>query len=71
MFLEYKYCYECCRETNHHNGKCSICVAAESKRRYKQHFANLDAMTLEERVRLIEKTLYKMSINPPWIEPTY
>ena len=71
MFYQVSYCYDCCKDTGHYNGKCGDCEAAKRERLHREHFAKLDSMTLEERVRAIEKSLYEMSINPPWVEPRY
>jgi hypothetical protein len=64
------YCYKCCKETQHYNGDCGICKEKERQRAHKEHFAKLDTMTLEERIRRLELNEYHMSKNPPWIKPT-
>ena len=69
--LQTKYCFECCAERAFYNGKCAVCEAKEKEREHREHFLRLDSMTLEERVRNIEKQLYVLQKNPPWIEPTY
>ncbi len=71
MFYEQKYCFDCCEDTGHYNGKCGICNDKLAEKAHREHFALLDSMTLEERIRKIEIQLYNMSINPPWVEPTY
>ena len=70
-YISNEYCFECCKETRFMNGKCVDCQHKEKKRAHAEHFAKLDMMSLEERVRRIEKILYEQSKNPPWKEPTY
>jgi hypothetical protein len=69
MYYELKYCYVCCRDRGHYNGKCGDCSAIESMKKHREHFALLDSMTLEERIRRLEKHEYEQNINPPWAEP--
>lgn len=64
--IQTKYCYECCWDTTHTNGKCNACKGREAENRHREHFARLDSLSLEERVREIEKQLYNLNINPPW-----
>ena len=70
-FIRNKYCYTCCKDTRHTNGDCNVCSAQKAENDHRKHFAKLDSMTLEERIRRLEKIEYQTSINPPWIEPTY
>ena len=65
-FVRDEYCRECCKDTVHTNGKCNNCGESEAKKKHRDHFAKLDKMTLEERVREIEKQLYNLNNNPPW-----
>jgi hypothetical protein len=71
MLFNTQYCYDCCKETGHYNGKCGQCAAKENEKKHREHFAALDSMTLEERIRRLEKIDYNHIVNPPWIEPTY
>jgi len=43
---------------------CSDCEKLEKEVKEKAHFDVLDSMTIDERVRRIEKILYDMSVNP-------
>jgi predicted amidophosphoribosyltransferase len=64
MLLTHQQCYECGKETPHHNGHCAYCWARQAKTDRKNHFDSLDRMTLEQRVRRVEEALYNQS-NPP------
>ena len=70
-YISTEYCYKCCKDTDFINGECRDCKLKENERAHKEHFAKLDILTLEERVRELEKQMYNLSINPPWIEPRY
>jgi hypothetical protein len=52
--------------TGHFNGKCSRCSGEQADLERRQHFGRLDAMTVEERLREIENTLYRWCQDPPW-----
>jgi hypothetical protein len=71
MFYQNKYCYICCRNTDHHDGDCCICREQKEELEHREHFSKLNAMTMEERVRRIEHILYEQKKNPPWVEPRY
>lgn len=71
MLAQYDDCSECGKHTMHFNGKCGDCDTKKRDRTKRQHFGALDALTIEERLRRIEKQLYDLNTNPPWIEPTY
>lgn len=68
MLMDYKYCYECEKETRHYNGKCAICEANREIKERKGHFAKLDKMTVEERIRRIERILYGQGYPPTDID---
>lgn len=70
-YISNDYCYTCCKNTTHCNGKCGVCKEQAAEKHHREHFALLDSMTLEERVRRLEKIDYDNFTNPPWIEPTY
>ena len=70
-FIRKEYCYICCKDTYHTNGECDCCVEHKAMQKHREHFAKLDSMTLEERIRRLEKFEYELLINPPWVEPTY
>jgi hypothetical protein len=55
------YCYDCKEETMHTNGKCGVCTERDQKSHEKKHFDELNKMTLEERVRRIEKWIYRQT----------
>ena len=67
-----KFCCECAKETMHTNGKCGVCEGKEARQHKEAHFARLDKMTLEERVRELENISYNRSIEPvsfDWGQP--
>jgi hypothetical protein len=71
MYLENKYCHECCKPTQFYNGKCGNCEIIRAEKEHRDHFACLDCMTLEERIRRLEKIDYEYRINPPWCDKLY
>jgi hypothetical protein len=67
-----KMCYECAKETMHTNGECDVCKTRAAKQHREIHFATLDSMTLEQRVRKLEEDAYEDSVRPApfdWSQP--
>ena len=71
MLVQQEHCDECDRHTYHYNGKCGVCSEKEADQRKRMYFTSLQGLTLEERIDRIEKSLYEMSINPPWRDAVY
>lgn len=48
---------------------CSNCVKLAADKKEAAHYARLDKMTVEERLRELEKISYRRSITPPRYVP--
>lgn len=69
--VQREHCGRCDSVTIHINGTCRECASKDADRKRREHFGKLNALTIEERLRLIEEWQYQQQINPPWIGPSY
>lgn len=60
-FCDEKFCDVCNAETWHTNNVCGLCLERRLTTASNKHFAELDKMTMEERVRRIEKWIYRQT----------
>ena len=67
MLLTEEHCYECGKTTSHHNSKCSVCESKAENKEHQKYLAELDALTMEQRVRRIEEALYRQA-KEPWVD---
>jgi hypothetical protein len=58
MLLTKQYCYICKEETNFFDGDCSVCLSKKEKEHKEKYFAELEGLSVEQRVDRIEQWIY-------------